>query len=1138
MMELSDEQLAAVDAGLVDLFVGAGAGSGKTRVLSARFVKAVLGIAPYGRLAVDGVATVTFTDRAAGELAERIRASLLAEGAPEVARRMGEAWISTIHGLCARLVRRNAFALGIDPRFGMATEVEAGEIVAEAFGETMRALLDGGDADAGLLLDAFGATGLADAVRAVHGDLRAMGRDTDAVRLQDPAAMQAALDDAAETLAASAATLRANCRMALATVRDNAELLDSAAGLARRGAADDAAALDALQRGCGKPRHLKSDEEHEAIIEEALAALDSVPLLAAQLAVRPYEEAFLRVLARFSETFAAMKRERGLLDFDDLQLLAARLLEDEPTIAEEYRGRFGMVMIDEFQDTDPLQLRIVERLSDRCLCTVGDDKQSIYSFRHADVRVFRRRRATATVSATLADNYRSHPELLDAFNGIFGSPALFGEDFMRLRAAGRRDDDRWPTGTPRAEAVFIARTSGDGVKEAVVEAQAIAERLARLHAAGVATGDMAVLLRTMSGTAEIFQRELEARGLPATIASGGTYFDTAEVAEVRALLRLADNVLDDEAALVVLAGRLTGLSDSALFALRERAGGGPLWGAVRAGDALSPDSGDQVALERTVEAVERLRARRGALSLGEALLDALERLDYDLTLFSLGAPGVRAWGNVLKLVRMADAFDEAALGDIGGFIEHLATRERHTVSEQQADVTGEDSTAVRVMSIHASKGLEFPVVAVAGISARRPNASRVLLGDDAEAPLLGMRLPVAADEAGGGCASVPTWGSQRIADAKAAADAAESKRLLYVACTRARWGLIVCAGSRFDKPAEGDALPEVLRRALGLGSAGALAESGERRVGEGCVAVSHVDPAELGEPAARPPASPPCREPERLAVPDERPQAAGWLPGRVSYSSLATYRSCGYRFYAQHVLGLRRVAGNIGAAASGGAEPGGVSATGGRDPLAFGSATHEVLQLAEGGVMPPEARVAAIVREHGLPDGSLAAVRGAAEAFLASPLAAEAYGAERVVRECPLVVPLEGSVLMGSVDLLAWRGASALIVDYKTGAGEIPAAEARERFGLQSRCYALAALSAGAEQVRVVFVELERGGRQTGFEYTRADEAGLRGELDGLVAAMGRGEYAPRERWDSRACGGCPALGSLCPVSVPRRGAA
>jgi len=1131
MIELSEEQRVAVDSGPVELFVGAGAGSGKTRVLSARFVKAVLGMPPYKKMPIDSVATVTFTERAAGELAERMRASLLAEGAHDESRHVDQAWISTIHGLCARIVRRNAFELGINPHFGIATEVETGEISSEAFGTAMRGLLDDGDQGVELLLDQFGASDLESAITGIHADLCSMGFGPGDVRVIKRDELVEPLLAACGTLERLGEVMTDTCRTTLMTVSRNVEVLSAAVAVLRAALIGDEAACSTLCDGMSLKR-LARDEAHNEIVDEANREFAIVQLIGRQLKVRPYEEAFLRILGGFSEQFAAIKRQRGLLDFEDLQLFTVKLLESQPMIAEEYRRGFGLVMVDEFQDTNALQLKIVQLLSAGNLCTVGDDKQSIYSFRHADVRVFRRRREQARMSVSLADNYRSHPDLLGVFNGIFGSAAMFGDDFMRLQPASPAGDDGWPSGEPRAEAVFISRTSKDKVDKTAAEACVVAERLAGLRDQGVAPGDMVVLLRKMSGSAEVFQRELEARGLPVVIASGGTYFETSEVLEVISLLHLADNMMDDQAALVVLAGRLTSLSDDALFALRKRAGRGCLWSAARDAEGLVLPDGDRVALQRTVEAVDRIRSRRGAFPLGATLLDACEWLDYDLTLFMEGEPGVRAWANVLKLIRMADSYDQTGLGDIGGFLGYLKTRRQHVASEQQVDVTAGKTLAVRVMSIHASKGLEFPVVAVAGFSSTGGKSPWVMVSDTDQGPLLGMKIPTP----GGENKSGHTLASSMIESQQKLADAQEAKRLLYVACTRAREGLIVCANPNLGKPAEGDALPQVLRMALGVDGADEPAPDGPaaRFDGGATMRITRVDPTELEPAPVQTCAVATCRDPRPLEIEEARKGPVRRSPQTVSYSSLAQYRRCGYRFYTQNVLGLpmidtaRRASRPVQSAAC-------VDGGAGVDPLAFGSATHIALQLVVNGVAPSDERIEAICQEHGLGGDSPRVVGETVAGFLGSELGREAYAADRVLRECPLVVPLEGTVLTGSVDLLAWRGDAALIVDYKTGVGELAADEARERFELQAKCYALAALSAGAAEVRVVFVELQRDGRQTEFSYTQRAQQALKAELGGLVAAMARGVYEPLGAYDAYVCAGCPAYGSLCGISGPRR---
>ncbi|MDP2299665.1 MAG: PD-(D/E)XK nuclease family protein, partial [Actinomycetota bacterium] len=202
----------------------------------------------------------------------------------------------------------------------------------------------------------------------------------------------------------------------------------------------------------------------------------------------------------------------------------------------------------------------------------------------------------------------------------------------------------------------------------------------------------------------------------------------------------------------------------------------------------------------------------------------------------------------------------------------------------------------------------------------------------------------------------------------------------------------------------------------------------------------------------------------------------------------------------------------------------------GADALAFGSAVHAVLERCEsedadiGPLLAPAATAA------GLDTSEIPRLERAVGAFLGSDLATEAFGMPRVSHEVPIAVPVAGTTLGGAIDLLAWDADNGLVIDFKTGASTLTDADARERFRLQGECYALAALTAGARSVKVVFAELERS-RETVFEYAASDRAAVESAVAEIVGRISAQEYAPLDRYDEALCESCPGFGGMCPVT-------
>ncbi|MHB1450734.1 MAG: UvrD-helicase domain-containing protein [Coriobacteriia bacterium] len=1129
MPELDERQQQAVDAGPRDLFIAAGAGSGKTRVLTARFVAAVLGGDPYQPTDPDRLLTVTYTEKAAGELSERMRRGLLDAGRPDAARRVSDAWISTIHGMCSRIIRRHALDLGIDPRFAVLDEVESSIVETEALDNTLGQLIEADPAVADLV-SSLSFAAVAGAMRACRADLYAAGLEAADLQTITPEEVDrnlSVLAEQARDMAASFAALQSN-----KTTEGNAQAAQVLADVLERVVLPGLAAPDALAAIQGVSfRQLRSIEGHEALVDQAKTLLESAQMCAAQRGVTRYEDAFISALQRFAAAYTEEKRARGALDFEDLQTLTARLLQRRPDIAERYRRHFAMVMVDEFQDTNALQLGIIERLTDGDLCTVGDENQSIYSFRHADVEVFRARGRAVADHVALDINYRIAPPLLDGINGLFARPQLLGDAYMTLRSpAVSAERPEWPEELDRFAVWFVDTTTTE-VEPQAAEAAAIARRVAEHVALGVDPGDIAVLLGALSrGQGAAVERELAVRGIPAALAAGGAFFECIEVQEVRALLRVIDNVRDDQALLTVLAGRLTRLGPEALYSIRRQvdldresrdAQEGhtrrlSLWEALRqALDGFPADDHGEAA--RLVTAVDAARSMHGMRPISETIVEVLLELDYDLTLFGDGRPGARAWANVMKLVRMADQFESAGSGGLGGFLHSLDLRETHSRGEQEATLDAV-AGAVRIMSIHAAKGLEFPVVVVGSLTSDSSTPvialSRVGVG-----MMLGMMLPLPD-------CSEKTLAWRAVADARTAVREAERRRLFYVACTRAREGLTVVCRTRSDRAA-GDSIPGVLRSIFGMGEPETL-EDRDISLDAGSIAVSVVEGATAATDSPTLSAAPseggPVTSPG--AVSTGEAMTVGAAPATeqvssvspVSYTALATYERCPYHY---HLVRMARLPlppreGNTAA-------------------LDFGSALHLVLQRASGSAdLGPI--VDGALSATGVDPSRRAALEAAATAFLHSALADRIRCAERVEHEAPFLVPVADTVLSGAIDLIAWNGLHALIVDYKTGGSALDLDEARERYRLQAECYALAALHAGAVIVDAVFAEVERG-REIVFSYTADDRCSLVERVSAPVHSIARGEFAPLDAYARGLCDTCPGFGGLCPVTRPAAGA-
>src|SRR5437867_4922362 len=410
---LNSEQQRAVDArGLV--FVSAGAGTGKTKVLVERFARAVCDEG----VDVESILVITYTEKAAGELRARIRVRLIERGRPDLARALDGAWISTIHGFCHRLLRSHPFAAGVDPRFRVLDESQGRVLRGEAFAAALTTFCANDDPARLRLLAVYGADGLRRMLTGVYETLRSAGREL-VLELGDRASLVERVNEFREA---------ARC---LAEDEGSGDAQRETARLALGYVEPDAHADRLFDLG-----DLKLRGERASTYEETRKLLEQTALDELAAADR---ELLQELLAGFAAAYQEGKDRESALDFEDLQLRVRDLLRDDDAIREREQLRFRSIMVDEFQDTNRLQCELIDLLSGgpggHEMFFVGDEFQSIYGFRHADVQVFRERRDQAGDGVLpLTMNYRSRPEVLAVVNHLFG--ADFGDEFQPLAASG------------------------------------------------------------------------------------------------------------------------------------------------------------------------------------------------------------------------------------------------------------------------------------------------------------------------------------------------------------------------------------------------------------------------------------------------------------------------------------------------------------------------------------------------------------------------------------------------------------------------------------------------------------------------------------------------------------------------------
>ncbi len=871
-MNLSEAQTRAVCAD-GNILVSAGAGSGKTRVLVERCLARLLD--SMAAASIHEILVVTFTEAAAAEIKQRIRLRLSQEldlrgagsGIEEQLALLDTAPISTLHSFCFKLAREHFYELQIDPQLSVLTEAQSAALKAEILDDLLQDVFAGKlpfSAALQNLMQTSGRRGENEITRLafeLHEFTQTRPHPEqwlarERMRFEQPLPADwfelleqglggwferwqqvfAAAPVAGAPLDECAELLRAFARPALSHQPEKwFELLEKIC------AAD----------GCW-PRGTKG-KSRAAVAEffdDAEFWLSLLPAPGSRASVGPLQEDWdwvrpsMIALVQFAEEFArrhsAAKRELGAADFHDLEQFALRLLVEgeKPTaLATQVRQQFKFVMVDEYQDINPAQDRILQALSrdgveaNRFL--VGDVKQSIYRFRQAEPRIFSTYEAEWKSGPAfhevipLSENYRSREALLDFANSFF-------RELMRSEAGGlgydanaelqfgardqRRALSREADQAARVEIHFccppIDRENRDEEEDAASaaaddatvperEARLVAGRLAQLKNEGYAIWDdalkserpvqwkdMVVLLRAPSGKAEIFAKEFAKAGVPLQTARGGLY-ETVEIRDLLSLLQLLDNPLQDIPLLAVLRSPLVGLSVDELAEIRLTLRRHEFWTALQrfhqAREKISADGPQRFAwpkVDRFLERFSRWRMWGLELPLSEQLQMILAETNYLEWVESQG-PGRGA--NVRRLLALARQFDPFQRQGLQRFLRYVEAEQNSGNESEPAAL--ETADAVRLTSIHRSKGLEFPIVVVADLG-KAFNFSdltrRIILDDEhglcpqIQPPGAGQRYP-----------SLPYW---LAAKRQRKESVNEELRLLYVAMTRAR-DLLLLVGS-------------------------------------------------------------------------------------------------------------------------------------------------------------------------------------------------------------------------------------------------------------------------------------------------------------------------------------------------------
>ncbi len=994
-MTYTPAQLRAMDAAQRgrDTCVVAGPGSGKTTVLVEYFMRLVAaGVDPLRILAI------TFTEKAAGHMRAKLGEALREDPAQRA--RLERAWVSTVHGFCARLVRENAVFAGVDPEFYVADERESLRMQREAMAAAMDALFAERPAGVRALIRGLSSMEFEDAVRSAYDAMRGAGVGVEALA-RFPMPPGVSRDDIARTLEALGRDPLSNWSYAqkkhLDSIREGAERVVAADG--------PLAALRAIEEFSANLQKCKRSTRAYELVGQLRAEIDAFRYASITAHYASEREMLIDVVRRFDRLYRERKRQAGALDFADLEEFAVRLLEEHPDRRAHLQEQFDYILMDEFQDTNPQQAKLLDlvRRPDR-FYAVGDINQSIFGFRHAEPQGFREyrdlvgRRGGRLVELT--DNFRSRAQILSAVETVVAGAA--GVE-PRSLVAGRE------FAQPRPVSVEAIAAQAAG------EASWVAHRILELRQDGGEFDfqDVAVLVRNTEVIAD-FTAAFDQAGIPYLVNRGKGFYETREVNDLAHLLALIANPRDEISLAAVLRSPLVEASDEALLGLKILADNlGAALGRLGPETAPGFDDADYTKLCRFRDRLREWRIRREYVSFDRLLLSAIDDCGYR------PESGARGAANIDKF--LAQAREASSRGSLDAFVDELALVRGS--NPREPDAPPEDSAnAVKVMTVHAAKGLEFPVVFVAALHKGVETSPPVV----AFSPRIGLgarwRNPVKREDK-------DDLFQHAIREERKRLEGEESNRLLYVAMTRAEQHLALSFSLHGKKPAN---WAEVVAGSLGLDLDHPRDEVVTRSAPDGkpwMLRLLVADrPAELvvAQPGAV--SGVPAQDGSEGVELLPPPAAASQQEGNATVTALAHFANCPRQYFLGGYLGFE------------GRARGGEETAAGGDLSAGELGTQVHALLAGAAVAQPDPEAVRL-----------------AETFRQSPLGRRLARARRVEREFDFLMAVEDLVVGGQVDLWFEEGGELVIVDYKTDA--VTAAEAHRRapdYAWQLRLYALA----------------------------------------------------------------------------------
>lgn len=784
-MILTESQKKAAQHLSTNILVSAGAGTGKTRVL----VERILHILKTQKAGITEILVLTFTEKAANEIKGRLSEELRELGLEWTRRELEQASISTFHGFASRFLKEHPVEAAVDPDFRVLESEQADFLKDEALTGVIEKNFQE-NKEAFELFRVYGEnsvrTGLLKVLTAARHEGKTLQEFFDENRRKREALIEKAGREIPREIRGITGKL------------DGAVDPEGLEGFLEK--KDwEWRTVDEFRAWCGPSmrggkRALAAEwgRWRELVKEFTVLKMEAI--------AAPWHSKFEALALEFEEAYETEKKEESFLDFDDLQIKAVRLFEsDRPALrklTERTRKKFRYILVDEFQDTNFLQTHFVERLSSGSnVFVVGDFKQSIYSFRGAEPRIFLDRKeqyrdGKEGLCMELVDNFRSSPPLLEFLNRFFKE--LWEEDRFPFGALlPKAAPVEKGAGSSPVEILVTNAGEGEGKERARMrEALAIAGRIRELHEKeGVPYGDIAVLFQAMT-LSGIYEHAMKSFEVPYFIMAGRGFYHQPEIQDLVSFLTHLEKPLLDIPLAATLRSPFFHMTDSTLFWLarrvKEKDETAPLIHALKESEKIAEISAAQKEILRDfMSLAEELRRLKDRVPLAELIDTVLDRTGYELAVLA-DRGGARRYANLKKLLAIVREYETYERMPLAKFLASLKRLQVQEVRESEAQVAIEKgSETVRMMTVHAAKGLEFPVVFVADMGHEGSRSdSKAVIAHANEGYALRLVHGAGKKE------ERPCY-FQRIDREIRAREDEEWKRLFYVACTRAKLWLFL-----------------------------------------------------------------------------------------------------------------------------------------------------------------------------------------------------------------------------------------------------------------------------------------------------------------------------------------------------------